>query len=176
VAAVTSRLQRVWEWAHTHEGRKLVRFTSVSAISTVVSYACITVFVGTGWVSDAVTATIYGNLIATIPSYQLNRSWTWGKKGRSHIRREVIPFWSMSALGIAFSTFLAMYARDLINTHHLHHLIAGFLTSSFNLVSFGIFWLLKLWLFNRIFKVDVLADMDEHLSLEERAARDGRPA
>jgi putative flippase GtrA len=176
VTGVKSRLMRAWAWAHSHDGRKVVRFASVSVISTVVSYVFITLFVDTGWVSDAVTATIYGNLIATVPSYQLNRSWTWGKKGRSHIRKEVIPFWALSLAGIAFSVVGAIVAKNIVNSHHLHRPLSAFVVATFNVFSFAVFWVLKLWFFNRIFHVDVLKGMDEHLALEEESQREGRSA
>ena len=163
-------MTRLWAWAHTHEGRKLIRFTSVSAISTVVSYLVIVLVFGLRWIPNEVYATIFGNCVATVPSYQLNRTWTWGKRGRSHWRKEVLPFWSMSLLGIGFSTLGAFYARHLIATHHWAHLLNTFVVASFNIVSFAVFWVLKLWIFNRIFHVDTMAEMDAHLNDEEHAA------
>ncbi len=38
-----------------------------------------------------------------------------------------------------------------------------------NFLSFGIFWVLKLIVFNRIFKVDELEEVEEHLVHEEQA-------
>ncbi len=170
-----SRLRRVWAWTHTHEGRKLIRFTSVSVISTGVSYGFIVLFYGTRFIPNEVWATVCGNVVATVPSYQLNRTWTWGKRGRSHLTREVLPFWSLSALGISFSVAGAFLARHLINTHHWDHLLNTFVLASFNVVSFAIFWVLKLWLFNRIFRWDPLKSIDEHLTTEESAVG-GPPA
>lgn len=164
-----SKLKRLWAWLHTHRGRIVVRFTSVSVISTIVSYSVIFLLYGTKLVSNEVWATVLGNVFATFPSYWLNRTWTWGKRGRSHLQKEVVPFWAMSLLGIAVSVAGAVLARHLIHTHHWGHLFNTFVLSSFNIVSFAVFWVLKLWLFNRIFGVDTFRSMDEHLSQEERA-------
>ena len=38
-----------------------------------------------------VPANILANVLATIPSYWLNRRWVWGKGGKSHFWREVGP-------------------------------------------------------------------------------------
>ena len=108
-----------------------------------------------------------GNMVATIPSYYLNRTWTWGKKGRSHFRGEILPFWLMAALGTTFSIFGATLAGHMVSTHNWHHLVNTAIVAFANLVSFGIFWVLKLKVFNRIFHVDELAEMDEHLASEE---------
>ena len=113
---------------------------------------------------------MFGNIAASVPSYWLNRSWTWGKKGRSHMRTEIIPFWTMAVLGISFSLIGANLAKSFIRSHqwdHVHHVFATVLLAGTNLLSFGIFWLLKLYVFNRIFKVNELAEVEAHLTVEE---------
>ena len=59
------------------------------------------------------THLVFANAVATFPSYWLNRNWAWGKSGRSHLMKEVVPFWVMSAFGIAFSIVGASVARHL---------------------------------------------------------------
>jgi putative flippase GtrA len=161
------RLEDLIAWSKTHEGKKLIRFASVSAISTVVSFTTISVVYGTKLVHGEITSTVVGNMVATIPSYYLNRSWTWGKKGRSHFRGEVLPFLLMAVLGTTFSIFGATLARGVVSSNDVHHLLNTAIVAFANLISFGIFWVLKLKVFNRIFHVDELAEMDEHLSTEE---------
>jgi putative flippase GtrA len=166
---VLSRIKGLWAWAHTHQGRKLIRFTSVSVISTIVSNAVLIVFYGFRWIPNEVYATVFGHLVATFPSYQLNRTWTWGKRGRSHWRNEIAPFWSLSLFGIAFSTILASVARHVIHQHDWSHPLNTGIVVAANILSFVIFWFLKLWIFNRIFHVDEMAEVDEHLTKEENA-------
>jgi putative flippase GtrA len=105
-----------------------------------------------------------------VPAYQLNRRWTWGKHGRSHWRREILPFMAMSVLGIAFSQLGAWWARDEVRAHHWSHLANTGLVDGANLFCFGIFWVLKLIVFNRIFQVKRLEQIDEHLRVEEETA------
>jgi len=161
------RLEDLVAWSKTHEGKKLIRFASVSAISTVVSFTTISIVYGTKLVNGEIASTVVGNMVATIPSYYLNRTWTWGKTGRSHFRREILPFWLMAVLGTTFSIFGATLAKHVISTNHLHHLVATAIVAFANLISFGIFWVLKLKVFNRIFHVDELAEIDEHIVVEE---------
>lgn len=169
-----ARLIKVWAWAHTHQGRKVLRFTSVSVISTIVSNLVLLFVYGLRLIPNEIYATLFGNIVATVPSYWLNRSWTWGKRGRSHIRTEIIPFWSMSLLGISFSMIGANLVQSFVKTHNwnnVHHVFATILLAGTNLLSFGIFWLLKLYVFNRIFHVDELAEVEEHLTAEEIATQ-----
>ena len=161
---------RLWEWAHTHQGKKVIRFTSVSGISTAVSFLVLTFVYGLRIIHNEIYATLFGNLVATIPSYWLNRSWTWQKRGRSHLRTEILPFWTMSSLGIAFSLVGANLVKNFINDHHWHErhrYFATALLSGTNTLSFGIFWILKLIVFNRIFHIDEMAEVDTHLIAEE---------
>ena len=113
-------------------------------------------------------ATLSGNLIASVPAYQLNRTWTWGKKGRSHFRSEIVPFWSMSFLGIGFSQLGAWWARNQVHSHHWAHIVNTGLVAGMNLASFAIFWVLKLAVVNKIFHVHVAEDIEAHLLIEEQ--------
>ena len=147
------RLRAVHAWSRTHQGRKVVCFTSVSVISTIVSFTAISVIYGFHLLTGVIESTVAGNLIATVPSYYLNRTWTWGKRGRSHFRKEIVPFWTMSFLGIAVSMLGATWAKEQVKEHTWPHIVNTGLVSTTNLVSFGLFWILKMMVFNRIFHV-----------------------
>jgi putative flippase GtrA len=167
VAEVLTRLRSLHSWSKSHEGKKLIRFTLVSAVSTVTSFASISLLYGLKIIPGILWATLVGNLIASLPAYNLNRRWTWGKRGRSHWRKEILPFWTMTALGIGVSQLGALFARHEVRTHHLSHLINTGLVAGANLASFAIFWVLKLIVFNRIFRVHEIEEIEEHLTAEE---------
>lgn len=161
------RVGEVVAWSKTHQGRKLIRFTSVSVVSTAVSLTLIALFYGvTRWMG-VVEATVSANVLATIPAYNLNRRWTWGKSGRSHVVKEVMPFWIMSSLGIAASFFGSLLARHIVRTNHFPHSVNTLIVLGVNFLSFAIFWVLKLIVFNRIFHVDELEEVEEHLVHDE---------
>lgn len=154
------RLARLWAWLHTPQGRKLFRYTMVSVISTAVSFVVLGIVYGVLRLWTEVPSTLFANGVATFPSYWLNRNWAWGKTGRSHLVREVVPFWAAAAAGIAFSMVGAAVARDVIQTLQLGHLTGTLVVLVANVASFGLFWVLKLMLFNRLFHVpSVLAEV-----------------
>jgi len=160
-------VHKIQEWSKSHEGKKLIRFTAVSVISTGVSFVTLFLVFGVFKVWSQVPSTIFANAVATIPSYNLNRKWAWGKGGRSHLMKEILPFWSMSAVGIAVSVVGAQAARHVSVKHHLPHLEQTIIVLVANVLSFAIFWVLKLLLFNRLFHVNEMEEFDEHLELEE---------
>jgi putative flippase GtrA len=165
VAAMPDFLERFMLWLNTKEGKKIFRYSMVSVISTAVSFTVLFLVYGVSRLWTEVPSTVFANVVATFPSYWLNRSWAWGKSGRSHLMKEVVPFWAMSAVGIAFSIVGATVARHLGTDHS--HLVKTVLVLLANLVSFGIFWVAKLMLFNRLFHVpSLLEEIDEHVEHE----------
>ncbi len=174
MAAVLDRIDAARAWLHTHEGRKIFRYSMVSAISTVVSFTVILLVYGVLRLWSEVPSTIFGNVVATFPSYWLNRQWAWGKNGRSHFLKEVVPFWIMAALGIAVSIVGAALARHIGIHYDLDHRELTALVLVANVFSFAVFWVLKLLVFNRMFKVE-LEEFDEHLSAEEDAEQSAVP-
>jgi putative flippase GtrA len=163
---VPSRLQAIYDWLHTHEGRKILRYSMVSVISTAVSLIVIAIVYGGLQIWTEVPSTVFGNAVATVPSYWLNRKWAWGKHGRSHFMKEIVPFFAVAAAGIAFSIIGASIARHLGIKYNLDHLEQTVLVLVANVASFAIFWVLKLLLFNKLFQHE-LEEFDEHLSEEE---------
>ena len=161
-----SRLKAFYNWLHTHEGRKVFRYSMVSLVSTAVSLFVIAIVYGVLHLWSEVPSTVFGNAVATFPSYWLNRKWAWGKHGRSHFLKEVVPFWTAAAAGIAFSILWAALARHVSIKYQLNHFETTIVVLAANVMSFAIFWVIKLMLFNRVFKHE-LEEFDEHLTHEE---------
>jgi len=167
---MVGHLERLWAGLQTHEGKKVLRYTTVSAISTACSFFVLFIVYGVLRLWTEVPSTVFANVVATVPSYWLNRRWAWGKSGRSHLVREVIPFWLMAAAGITVSIFGAAFARHISTKYALNHAESTALVLVANLFSFGIFWVLKLKLFNRLFQApDLLEEIDEHIDIEEHS-------
>lgn len=59
---------RLWAWLHTHEGRKIFRYTMVSAISTAVSFVVLALVYGVLRLWTEVPSAIFANSVATFPS------------------------------------------------------------------------------------------------------------
>jgi putative flippase GtrA len=168
---VRDRTRALYDWLHTHQGRKVLRYSTVSVVSTAVSLVVIALVYGVFHVWSEVPSTVFGNIVATFPSYWLNRKWAWGKHGRSHFWKEVVPFWTVAAAGIAFSIIWASLARHWAIKYQLDHFETTVLVLAANVLSFAIFWVLKLLLFNRLFQNEI-AEFDEHLAHEEEEAEE----
>lgn len=56
-------------------------------------------------------AAVVASIAGIIPGYFLNRSWTWGRRGRSDFWREVVPYWATALV----STVLAALGTGAAN-------------------------------------------------------------
>jgi len=168
---MVQRWERLWAWLHTHEGKKIFRYSMVSVISTAVSTLVLILVYGVLHIWGEVASAVFANAVATFPSYWLNRSWAWGKSGRSRLTTEILPFWAMSAQGIAFSVVGAAVAKHISHKYQLSHFESSVVVVVLNLVSFGIFWVAKLLLFNRLFHHEEIEEFDEVLDLEEHSGQ-----
>ena len=56
-------------WSKSHEGKKLIRFTAASGITTAVSLSTILIVYGFHLLPGIISATLFGNIVAIVPSY-----------------------------------------------------------------------------------------------------------
>ena len=150
---------------------KLIKYASVSLISTVVSQITLILVFGVYHLMSEVPANILANVLATVPSYALNRRWVWGKSGQSHFWKEVAPFWILSFIGLAFSSVAVWVAGDFARSHHLTHGQTALLVNVANLLSFGILWIVKFVIYNKLFHVDPI-EYEEHHAEKVAAGTD----
>ncbi|MCU1373166.1 MAG: hypothetical protein JWO68_452 [Actinomycetia bacterium] len=123
---------------------KFVRYGAVSAVSTVTSMVVLGVLVATrsltpGWANLVATA------VGTVPSFELNRRWVWGKTGRRSLAGEVGPFAVLSFAGLALSTLTVSIAG---------HLVTGaartLAVEVASVGAFGSLWVLQFFLLDRL--------------------------
>jgi putative flippase GtrA len=158
---VLTRTVHLWQKRRTPEAKQLFRYTMVSVISTIVSFVVLALIFGVLHLAGPEVCTVIANVAAVVPNYYLNRRWVWGKAGRSHLTKEIVPFWAMSAIGIVVSIFGAAFAHHIGTVHHLTHRELTAVVLLANILSFAVFWVLKFIVFNRLFRVHPLEDLDD---------------
>ena len=143
--------------AKTPAGQKAIRYTLVSVISVIVGQISLVILVGLfHW--TAKSANIAACILGGIPSYWLNRRWAWGKTGKSHMWKEVVPFWVLAFIGLAMSTWAADYAETFAKEHFDSHLMLTGSVAFASLAAFGVLWVAKFIIFNKLMFVEHGAD------------------
>ncbi|MHB8439260.1 MAG: GtrA family protein [Acidimicrobiales bacterium] len=154
-------LERLLRLFRTPHGKKLFRYTMVSVISTAVSLGTLELVFGVFRLWSEVPSTLFANLVATVPSYYLNRSWAWGKSGRSHLWKEVLPFWVLAVIGWTLSIATSAAAHSFSVNHHFGHDLRTLVVEAANIAAFGVLWIGKFLIFNRMFHIGPMADDTE---------------
>ena len=137
------------ERARTPTGIKARRYTLVSVISVVVAQiSLIIAYGGLHWTARA--SAVFATCIGTIPSYYLNRNWVWGRSGRSHLWKELVPFWVLAFIGLAFSTFTSDTAERYVTDHDMSRLLKTAIVAAAYFGAFAVLWVGKFVIFNKI--------------------------
>lgn len=124
------------------EGAKLVRFGAVSAFNVLFGQV---ILYGAQVLAHVppVAANVTAVCVGAAPAYLLSRYWVWEKRGKSHIMREVVPFWALAMVGFVLSTAAVWY---LDTRFHPSPLVVN-LT---NLATFGVVWVAKYFVLDRV--------------------------
>jgi len=85
--------ERIAEIREVRSGlvRRVFRFGTNAIVATICSQTTFIVLYGPLGASTTVSSTLAW-LAGAIPNYWLNRSWTWGRRGRPSMRRELLPY------------------------------------------------------------------------------------
>lgn len=126
-------------------GRRLLRYAGVSVIGVICGQTLLFLFYESAGLG-ATSANVLAVMIATVPSYLLNRAWVWGKSGGHSVRAEIVPFWGMALLGLVLSTVLVSVVHRFSD--------AWVMINAANLAAFGSLWLAKYVILDRVLFAD----------------------
>lgn len=121
--------------------RKPILYALVSVVAVITGQAVLWSCSGLlGW--DPVPSNVTSVAIGSIPSYVLNRYWVWGKRGKNHFVKEVLPFWGMALLGLILSTIAVAVAASWND--------ATIVVAGANLGAFGVIWVGKYFVLHHL--------------------------
>jgi putative flippase GtrA len=97
----------------------------------------------------AMGANVVATCISTVPAYYLNRRWTWGKRGKSHLWKEVMPFWIIALVGLILSTLIVGIAAKNADRVSSSHDVKILIVHLANLFSYALIWVARYSILNR---------------------------
>ena len=145
---------------------KLFRYSMASVVAVIVSNVFLLLFVGVINMGEVLASTL-ATCIAAVPSYEMNRKWAWGKSGKSHLIKEVLPFWGLALLGWAFSTLCVWWIGRMAKHDHWSHGVMTVAVLAVYFGAFGVLWVGKFVIFNSLMFVQ---HHHEHEHPDESAA------
>lgn len=128
---------------------QLLRYGAVSIIATGTSMIVLGALVSThalpaAWANVAATA------VGTVPSFELNRRWVWGKTGQRSLAAEVGPFVALSFAGLGLSTLAVGAADHWAGSAQLSSLARTSVVEAASLTAFGSLWLAQFAILDRL--------------------------
>ena len=150
--------------ARTEGGRRAIRYSATSVICVGVTQVLLLVFLlGFEW--KGTRSNLAATMITSVPAFALNKYWVWGKRGRAHMRREVIPFWAFTVAGWTLSTFMVALVQHVGEPQSATRTIA---VMGANIAGFGLLWVLKYLFLDKImFGPEHHTPYDEDIEREE---------
>lgn len=128
---------------------KLARYAGVSAISTTISLVVLVSLVASNTVSSG-WANVIATAVGTVPSFELNRRWVWGRSGRRSVAAEIVPFCILSFLALAISTLAVSAATGWASAAGLGDAVRAGVAVAANLASFGTMWVVQYFALDRL--------------------------
>lgn len=130
--------------------RTLVRYGAGSAIATVCSEVT---FLGLYGVlgTSTTTASVLGWLAGALPNYWLNRSWTWQRRGRPSLRREVLPYVAIVLLTLVLAVGATSLADSLLTETAVSATARSVLVGAVFFLVYVLVFVLRFFLLERLF-------------------------
>ena len=120
---------------------KGLKFLAVSTFNVVFGQSLL-VLANAGFAWSFVASNVFAVAISAGPAYVLSRYWVWQKKGRNHLWKEVLPFWSLAFLGLVLSTMLVAVAETYSG--------ATLVLMGTNFFAFGCVWVTKFFILDKV--------------------------
>jgi len=137
-------------------GDLALKYSAVSVIGVTITQTLLVIFVGLMG-RNPTWSNVWAVMLTAIPVFILNKRWVWNADGKISLRREVLPFWVFTAMGLLLSTLLVDLAHAISDSTVLVMLA--------NLTGFGILWVAKFLFLDQIMfghseKEEVLSQQD----------------
>jgi putative flippase GtrA len=105
--------ESIRRWLRSQLVTRIVRYALGSVVASLVSLVTFVVVYGVLGGLSPRQSSVAASLVGMIPAYFLNRNWAWGRRGRSHLVKEIIPYLAASLLGLV----AAMWSVDVASSH-----------------------------------------------------------
>ena len=145
-----SLIDRALQYARQPKIIRLLKYGSVSVISTTITNVLLFLFFYVFAIASALWCNALATGITTVPAYYLNRNWTWGKRGKSHLWKEVVPFWVIAALSLVLSSLAAAFVAHNATHVTTSRLGKALLVNLANIFTYGCIWIGRFTLYNKV--------------------------
>jgi putative flippase GtrA len=128
---------------------RFAKFTANSAVAAMISEATFVIVYG-ALDAGARLAGVVAFVAGAIPNWALNRRWTWRRRGRPRLGREVLPYIAVVISTAAAATALGGLADRWVRGLDASRSLQVALVAIAYLLPYGVVFLIKFLLFDRV--------------------------
>jgi putative flippase GtrA len=123
-----------------------LKYSAVSIVNVAIGQGLLILFSAILHIRPSVSNILAVSLSA-VPAYYLTRAWVWGKTGKSHLYKEVLPFWGFAFAGLILSTVSVSLATNILGITDVppadRTTIEKLVPNIANMLAFGVLWIVK---------------------------------
>jgi putative flippase GtrA len=148
-AVLTAPPRSLRAYLRSDLGRRSLRYVAMSGVAVVVSQVVLFVTYGLfKW--GELAAQTAAVVVSTIPAYFMSRMWVWQKGGKSHLWKEVVPFWGISFAQFLISLVGVHFGQGVVKRLTDSHQLRTFGLLFISLGLYGVMWVGKFVLLNKV--------------------------
>lgn len=129
---------------------KLLRFGTNAIVATICSQATFLLCYGVVGTSTTV-ASVLAWFAGAIPNYWMNRTWTWGRRGRPSIRRELVPYAAIVLGTLLLAVLATGTVAHLLDGTSVSHATRTLLVTGTYFLVYAVMFVFRFLLFDRLF-------------------------
>lgn len=119
-----------------------LKYSLVSVVNVAIGQGLLFLFHAVAHVGPTIS-NVLAVSVSAIPAYYLTRAWVWGKRGRSHLYREVLPFWGFALAGLILSSIAVTVASSAFGVEPGQDDWRRLIPNLANIAAFGVLWVVK---------------------------------
>jgi putative flippase GtrA len=129
---------------------KVLRYGAGSVLATVCSQSTFLLLYGPLGASTTVSS-VLAWFAGAVPNYWMNRSWTWGRRGRPSLRRELLPYAAIILGTLVLAILATAGVAALLDGTSVSHSARTFLVSGTYFLVYAVMFVFRFLLFDRLF-------------------------
>ena len=130
---------------------RVFRFGTNAIVATICSQTTFIVLYGLLGASTTASSTLAW-LAGAIPNYWLNRSWTWGRRGRPSLRREILPYAAIVLGTLGLAIVATGLGETLLERTSLSHTTQTLVVWAIYFSVYIVMFAFRFLLFDRLFR------------------------
>ena len=93
------------------------------------------------------SVSVIATAVGAVPSFEVNRRWVWSNRARRSLLRQIVPFCSLTVIGLVVSTAaVGLVAAHTARWNRIGHTVA---IEAANVAAYGSLWVVQFILLDR---------------------------